>query len=184
MAKKGSWYFEGYEAHYEIDERGRKKKVLTYVGQRYGLRNKEDLFRVRIVAAVDVVLMTVILLLINFFPGTGGMVGWVGAPCLWGLIPLMFLYLGLFNFLTCKDKWEIRQFYAGYRRMGRWAIVQLVIMSYVTAAHIVFLCLHPTCFPGELYYTLGAAACAALSAGLLAMKKKFPAIVVEGPVIR
>ena len=91
MAKKGSWYFEGYEAHYEIDERGRKKKVLTYVGQRYGLRNKEDLFRVRIVAAVDVVLMTVILLLINFFPGTGGMVGWVGAPCLWGLIPLMFL---------------------------------------------------------------------------------------------
>ena len=22
------------------------------------------------------------------------------------------LYMGLFNFLTCKDKWEIRQFYA------------------------------------------------------------------------
>ena len=88
MAKKGSWYFEGYEAHYEIDEQGRKKKVLTYVGQRYGLRNREDLFRVRVMAAVDVVLMTVILLLINFFPGTGGMVGWVGAPCLWGLIPL------------------------------------------------------------------------------------------------
>ena len=61
MAKKGSWYFEGYEAHYEIDERGRKKKVLTYVGQRYGLRNREDLFRVRVMAAVDVVLMTAIL---------------------------------------------------------------------------------------------------------------------------
>ena len=29
-----------------------------------------------------------------------------------------------------------------------------------------------------------AAACAALSAGLLVLKKKFPAIVVEGPVIR
>ena len=184
MAKKGSWYFEGYEAHYEIDERGRKKKVLTYVGQRYGLRNREDLFRVRVMAAVDVVLMTAILLLINFFPGTGGMVGWVGAPCLWGLIPLMFLYMGLFNFLTCKDKWEIRQFYAGYRRMGRWAIVQLVLMVYVTAAHIVFLYLHPDCFPGELYYTLGAAACGGLAAGLLVLKKKFPAIVVEGPVIR
>ena len=184
MAKKGSWFFEGYEAHYEIDQRGKKRKVLTYVGQRYGLARGEDLPRVRLLASLDVVLITAILLLINFFPGTGGMVGWVGAPCLWGLIPLMFLYMGLFNFLTCKDRWEIRQFYAGYRRLGRWAIVELAIMGYVTVAHVVYLCLHPACFPGEVYYTLGAAACAALSAALLALKRKWPAVVVEGPTVR
>ena len=70
-------------AHPAHHPSGSREKVLTYVGQRYGLRNKEDLFRVRIVAAVDVVLMTVILLLINFFPGTGGMVGLSLIHILW-----------------------------------------------------------------------------------------------------
>ena len=184
VAKKGSWFFEGYEAHYEIDQRGKRKKVLTYVGPRYGMKSPRELARARRLASLDVVVLTLLLLLINFFPGTGGMVGWVGAPCLWALIPLMFLYIGLFNFLTCKDKWEIRQFYAGYRRLGRWAIVELVLMAYVTAAHAVYLVHHPGAFPGEVYYTLGALACAALSGLLLALTRKCPAIVVEGPVVR
>lgn len=183
MAKKGSWYFEGYEAHYEIDENGKKKKVLEYVGQYYGLKNA-DLRRVRLLVTADILLLTAVLLLINFLPGTIGMIVWVGAPCLWALVPLIFLYMGLFNFLTCKDKWEIRQFYAGYRRIRRSALAMLILMAYVTAAHVVFQFLIPGTFPGELPYTIGALICALLAAGLLLIQRRYPAVVVQGPTIR
>lgn len=183
VAKKGSWFFDGYEAHYEVDAAGKKKKVLEYVGERYGL-GAVSLRRVRAIFAGDILLLTLILLLINFFPGLGGMLPWIGGPALWALIPVIFLLIGLFNFLTCGERWMIRQFYAGYRRIGRWAMVFLVLMVYVAAAHAVFLICYPAYFPGELYYTAGALSCAALAAGLVYMVRKWPAVVVQGPVIR
>lgn len=183
MAKKGSWFFEGYQAHYEVDETGRKKKVLTYTGEKYGISGA-NLKQVRLLTAGAVLLLTAALLLIQFFPGLGGMLPWIGAPCLWALVPLIFLYIGLFNFLTCKDKWEIRQYYAGYRRVKRSSLAIAILMGYVTIAHAVFLFRWPEYFPGELYYTAGALVCTLLAAGLLLLQKKYPAVVVQGPVIR
>lgn len=184
MANKGSWYFDGYEAHYEVGKNGKKKRVLTYTGEKYGIYGPVPVNRVRLLVTLDIVLLTAILLLINFFPGTGGMFRWVAIPCIWALIPLIFLYVGLYNFLTCGEKWMIRQYYAGYRRIARWAIAELVLMAFVTAAHIVFLFLYPDLFPSELYYTFGALACTALAAALVYMTRKWPAYVVEGPVIK
>ena len=184
MAKRGSWYFEGYQAHYEIDEKGRRKKVLTYTGERYGIKDGAFLGKLRLLTAADILLLTVFLLLIQFFPGTGGMLPWVGMPCMWALVPLLFLYMGLFNFLTCKGKWEIRQYYAGYRRIKRSAWVMAVLMAVTTLSHLAFLFLWPEHFPGELYYTGGALLCTLLAAGLLLLMKKHPAVVVQGPVIR
>lgn len=184
MAKRGSWYFEGYQAHYEIDEKGRQKKVLTYVGERYGIKESGALKKLRLLTAADVLLMTALLLLIQFFPGTGGMLPWIGVPCMWALVPLIFLYIGLFNFLTCKDKWEIRQYYAGYRRIKRSAWGVAALMSLTTLGHLVFLFLWPDYFPGELRYTAGAFACTLLALALLLLQKKYPAIVVQGPVIQ
>lgn len=184
MAKKGSWFFDGYQAHYELNARGKKKRVLTYTGEKYGITGPLPLKRARLLVSLDILLTTVLLLLINFFPGVGGMTNWIAIPCIWALVPMIFLYVGLYNFLTCGERWMIRQYYAGYRRIARWAIAELVLMAYVAAAHVVFLFLHPACFPGELYYTLGALSCAALSAGLVLLTRKCPAYVVEGPTIK
>lgn len=184
MAKRGSWYFENYQAHYEINEKGRRKKVLTYTGEYYGVRKGDSLLRLRLLMTADALLLTAALLLIQFFPGIGGMLPWVGIPCMWALVPLIFLYIGLVNFLTCGGKWMARQYYAGYRRMKRSAIAITVLMSVTTLSHLVFLILWPEYFPGELYYTLGALLCALLSGGLLLMQKRHPAIVVQGPTIR
>ena len=184
MSKKGSWFFEGYQAHYEVDEKGRKKRVFNYIGEKYAITGPLSVSRVRLIVTADILLLTVILLLINFFPGNVGMIRWVAIPCIWALVPMIFLYVGLYNFLTCGEKWMIRQYYAGYRRIARWSIAELVIMVVVTGVHIALLVLNPDYFPSELYYTLGAFACVLLSAVLIYIPRKYPAYVVEGPIAR
>ena len=184
MAKRGSWYFEGYQAHYEVDEKGRQKRVLTYTGEYYGIKNGGFLGKLRLLNAAITVLLLALLILIQLFPGIGGTLPWIGAPCMWALVPALFLCVGLVNFLTCGSKWEVRQYYAGYRRMKRSAWWMVILMAFVAAAHLVFLFRWPEYFPGEGYYTLGALACTLLAAALLLLQKKHPAIVVQGPLIR
>ncbi len=184
MANRGSWFFEGYQAHYVIDETGKRKKVLTYTGEYYGIEPPSAHRKARLWTAVDVVALTVVLLLLQFFPGLGGTLPWVGAPCMWALVPLMFLIIGEVNFLVCKEKWEARRLYAGYRRIKRSAWGLVLLTGYVCLAHGVTLFLFPQLFPAELYYTLGALVCTLLSAGLLLIQRTFPAYAVQGPTIR
>ena len=48
MANKGSWYFDGYQAHYEVGKNGKKKRVLTYTGEKYGISGPVPVNRVRL----------------------------------------------------------------------------------------------------------------------------------------
>ncbi len=185
MAKRSSWYFEGYEAHYEIDETGKRKRVLEYTGPLYGLGITGPAYRrVKALIAAEVLGYVACLLLVNFFPGQLGMVRWVGVPCLWALVPAIFMVMGLFNFLTVGEKWMTRQWYAGFRRIQRWSVAALVLMVWVAVAHIVLMVRYPSCFPGELPYLLGVLACIALLVALLWYGRRHPVQAVEGPKIR
>lgn len=184
MANRGSWFFEGYQAHYEVNEKGRKRKVLTYTGEYYGIEPAPARRKARLWITLNTLVLTGLLLLIQFFPGTGGNLPWVGIPCMWALVPLMFLLIGWVNFLAAGEKWEIRKLYAGYRRIRRCAWALTLLTGYVFLAHLVTLFLFPQLFPSELYYTLGALASALLSVGLLLVQRAFPAYAVQGPTIR
>ena len=112
------------------------------------------------------------------------MTSWVGAPCLLVLVPLIFLWIGLVNFLPAKEKWELRVFYAGYRRMYRWTIVTMVLLVVTAAAELVFLVSAAQAPLAELPYLLGLAACLLCAAGILLLVRRHPAEVVQGPEVR
>jgi hypothetical protein len=97
---------------------------------------------------------------------------------------MLFLTIGMFNFWMAKEKWEIRVFYAGYRRVTRWGIALLVLVALWAAAEVGFLLAHLSLFVSELHYLLAALVSVAAAAWLVYLVRKYPAIVIEGPTVR
>lgn len=185
MGKHGSWYFEGYQAETKLNERGREKRVLVYRGEWYGLGLESGAYRRYKLALLGLtVLLSILYLLINFFPAAGGMTPWVGAPCLLALVPLIFLWIGLINFLAARENWELRVLYAGYRRVKRWTLAAVVLLAVTLAAELVYIIYNPGSALQELPYLLGVAACLLCGAAVLLLIRRNPARVVEGPEIR
>ena len=185
MAKRGSWYFEGYQSEEVLDRNGRTRQKLVYRGEWYGLGLEPAAFlRCKLICLVLGLVCTVVYFLINLFPAQGGMTPWVGGPCLLGLVPLIFLWMGLINFLPSRLEWELRGLYAGYRRLKRWNLVFLVLMAITLVAEIVYLVRNPEQAGAELLYVLGVIICVVLSAGLLILQRRWPAMVVRGPDVR
>ncbi len=184
MARRGSWFFEGYEAELRPGRNGKEKRVLVYRGEWYGLGMEPKKYRRFKLAVLGLMLaLTAIYFIISFFPAAGGMTTWVGAPCLLALVPLMFMWIGLVNLLTAKEKWELRVLYAGYRRLKRWSIVLLVLMAVTLAAEAVFMIRTGPAGP-ETPYFLGALACLLCGAGIFLLQRRHPATVVQGPDAR
>ena len=184
MAKCGSRFFDGYEAEVQLDRKGRERRVLVYRGAWYGLGLEKDAYRSgKLVCAGLTALMTAAYLLINFFPAEGGMTPWVGAPCLLALVSLIFLWIGVVNFLLAREKWELRVLYAGYQRVRFWTVVFLVLMALTGLAEGVYLLTHGAT-AGELFYLLGVLLCIGSAIGLLEWQRRHPAVVVQGPDIR
>lgn len=182
MSKQGSWFFDGYESESAPRPNGRFRRTLVYRGAWYGLPlSGEEAHRHKLRCASLLLTVTVLFLLISFFPSAGGMTPWVGATCLFGLVPLMFLWIGAINYLSAGFEWELRVFYAGYRRLFRWNFAFLVVMGLTLAAEAVYLVLHPSQAVGELPYLFGVAACTACSASLFMLQRRHPAQVVRGP---
>ena len=185
MAKRGSWYFEGYQSEEVLDRSGRTRQRLVYRGEWYGLGlEPAALRRCKLLCLALAAVCTVVYFLINLFPAQGGMTPWVGGPCLLALVPLIFLWIGLVNFLPARTEWELRVLYAGYRRLKRWNIVFLALMAVTLAAEAAYMIRFPAGAVAELPYALGAAVCVGLSAGLLLLQRRHPALVVRGPDVR
>ena len=184
MSKQGSWFFDGYESESVPGPNGRLRRTLVYRGAWYGLSLSGGAARRHKLRCVSLLLAaTILFLLICFFPSAGGMTPWVGATCLFGLVPLMFLWIGAVNYLTAGSEWELRVFYAGYRRLFRWNVAFLAVMGLTLTAEAVYLVLHPAQAVGELPYLFGVAACTACSGGLFLLQRRHPAQVVRGPEV-
>ena len=183
MAKRGSWYFEGYQAETKLEENGKEKRVLVYRGEWYGLGpERRKLLRAKLICLALAAGSTAGVLLLNFFPAQGGRTPWVGGPCLLALVPLMFLWIGLANFLAAGAQWALRTYYAGYRRMRRWTIVLLAATALTAAAQAVYAAGHPWS-AAEAFYLLGAVLTAGCTGVMLWFQIRHPATVVRGPEI-
>lgn len=185
MAKRGSWYFEGYESEPVLDEKGRSRNVLVYRGEWYGLGlERAACRRYKLICLALAAALTALYLLVSFFPAGGGMTAWVGGVCLLALVPLVFLWIGLINFLIAGEEWELRVFYAGWRRLLRWNGAFLALMVFTLGAEVVYMVRHAAGAGAEVPYLLGLLACTACSAGLLWLQRRKGAGVVRGPEAR
>ena len=183
MARRGSWFFEGYETVIQTDAKGREKKVLVYRGEWYGLEiSPAGLSRVKAAMAALSLVLTALFLLLSFRPSPGGMEPWVGAPLLLTLVPLIFLWIGLVNFLVAKPYWEIRTYYAGYRRLGRSALGATVILAVATVAELVFIVTTGRLVVlTESTYLGGLLVCLLCALAIWNIKQRYPAVVIKGP---
>lgn len=103
----GHWIFDGYESASVPGKNGKIKKVLIYKGEKYGLDltiTKKRQLKLSFLSLG--LLYTALLLLLSFFPSAGGMDRLVGLCLILCLVPLIFLWLGLINYIIAGPLWE------------------------------------------------------------------------------
>jgi hypothetical protein len=185
MKPRGSWYFDGYQREQQLNEDGTTRSVLVYRGEYYGFAQGLELQKKqKIQTTIAVVVCYLTYFYAQLTPAAGGMDHIVALPGILALVPMLFLTIGMFNFWMAKEKWEIRVFYAGYRRVTRWGIALLVLVALWAAAEVGFLLAHLSLFVSELHYLLAALVSVAAAAWLVYLVRKYPAIVIEGPTVR
>lgn len=182
MKPRGSWYFDGYKREKQPRKDGKgARSVLVYVGEYYGFREKGLQRRLKWQTSLAVTASIAAYLYAQLTPAEGGMNRFVALPGILVLVPMIFLLIGLFNFLIAREKWEIRSYYAGYRRLGRFAIAQMAIMAVWALMEAGFVALNPSLFFEELHYLLGALTSLGASIWLVALVRRHPAVQVQGP---
>lgn len=181
----GSWYFEGYESERQTDAGGRERNVLVYRGAWYGLGLDGPAYRrVKALFAALAAVMTAAYLLVSFFPSPGGMMPLVGGIGLLALVPMIFLWIGLVNFLASKPAWPVRVHYAGYRRMARWLPAQIVLLAVPAAAEVVYIFRAAGNAGRELPYLLGWLVSIGCAAAMVLLQRRYPVTVVRNPDVR
>ena len=185
MKRQGSWYFEGYKRVEEPKKNGKgTHQVLVYVGEYYGFKGGRAVQnRLKLLTTLACLSTIATYFYAQLTPAEGGMNRFVALPGILALLPMIFLVIGQVNFLTAKEKWEIRVYYAGYRRMGRWAIALVVLLALWTAIEVGFVVMNLSMLLAELHYLLAAVVSLAASIWLLVMVRMNPAVVVQGPKV-
>jgi hypothetical protein len=186
MKPRGSWYFDGYQRVTRPKKNGEGTcQVLVYTGEYYGFPGGgQELGQMKKRATILTVISLICYFVAQFFPSDGGMNRLVALPGILALVPMIFVVMGLGNFLLAKEKWEIRVYYAGYRRLTRWGIGQAVLLGLWALAELVYLVLHFSQIGGEVVYFLLALLSLGANLRLLYLVRQHPAQVVEGPEVK
>lgn len=184
MKRPGSWYFDGYVRRERVMPNGKTKQVLEYTGEWYGLKGgKAELSRLKLQTLSLALVAFAAYLVAQFNPSAGGMVHWLAIPSLLSLVGMIYMVVGFINFLPVKEEWEIRNYYAGYRRL-RWSSwVTLILYAIWAAMELCYVALNLGDFLGELVYLLLALAATAAMVLEVRLFKLHPAIVVKGPKV-
>lgn len=177
----GSWYFDGYKAVMEPRKDGRgSRRVLIYQGEWYGFRDTQAAQRRRKWKCALLSLVSIgAFLVAQFTPEFGGRNVWVALPGILAIIPMMFLLIGLFNYLLSKEKWEKRVYYAGYRRLLRSSAVQTVLLGLWLAMEVLYVTINRTLFHYEIHYLLAAMLSFGTSFGLVLLIRRHPVGVIQ-----
>ena len=184
MPKRGDRYFDGYQRVPETDAKGKTRYQLQYTAEWYGYAESGKQKKLKLAAGLLTAVMLAAYLAAQLNPSVGGMMRYMAIPSLLALVPMMYVGMGLVNFLLAKEKWELRVYYAGYRRLLRAGILLLVLLAAWLVLEIVFICMNPGLLGGEVGYLICAVVSAAAEAALVILLQKNPPRVVEGPTIR
>lgn len=184
MPKRGDRYFDGYQRVPETDAEGNVRYKLKYMAEWYGYEKPGDQKKLKLAASLLTLIMLAFYLIAQFNPSVGGMVRYMAIPSLLALVPMMFVVMGLVNFLLARQKWELHVYYAGYRRLFRAGIVLLLFLAAWLALELVFICMNSDLLRGELMYLCCAIVSTASETALVVLLRKNPPRVVDGPTIR
>ncbi|MDD6023023.1 MAG: hypothetical protein PUC06_02135 [Oscillospiraceae bacterium] len=184
MSKRGDRYFDGYQRVPERDAQGNVRYKLRYMDEWYGYEQADRQKKLKLAACPLTLMMLVCYFIAQLNPSLGGMMRYMAIPSLLALVPMMFVVIGLVNFLMAKQKWEKRVYYAGYRRLFRAGIVLLILLAVWLVLEIVFICMNPELLGEEVGYLLFAAASTGAETALVILLQKNPPRVVDGPTIR
>lgn len=179
MIRRGSRFFDGYEVEYT--EQGRR---LRYTAEWYGFIKEGTQKRLKKTVSGLILGMLLFYILAQFFPSSGGMARYIAIPTLLSLVPMIFLLMGWVNFLMAKERWELRVYYAGYRRLYRSCLCLLPLLVLWWLFECFYMGTHLAEISGELRYFGCLTACGSVSAVLLALLRRNPAQVVGGPEIK
>lgn len=180
MAHRGSRFFDGYQVEYD----GQGKKSLRYTAEWYGFSQPGQQRRLKWVVSGLILGMLACYFAAQFFPSPGGMARYMAVPSLLSLVPMIFLLMGWVNFLLAKQHWELRVYYAGYRRLTRASWCQLALLALWWAAECFYMVTHWAEIAGELGYFCCITLSTAAVTALVILLRKHPAQVVRGPEIR
>jgi hypothetical protein len=183
MRKAGNRFFDGYRAELVPKENGKGyRKELIYCGEWYGVKGgQKALGRIKLFCALPTAGLIAMYFYIGLNPSPGGMDRIVAAPGVVALVPMIFLVMGVINLLISKEKWERRVYCSGYRRIRNSSVCFLICIALSFVAECVYTALHADKFAGEFGYSAGLVFCAACACALLAIRKKYPAEVLQGP---
>lgn len=179
MQHRGSRYFDGYQI-----EQTPEGKKLRYAAEWYGYAQPGRQRQVKAIASALILGMLGCYFAAQLHPSPGGMERYMAIPSLLSLVPMIFLGMGWVSFLLAKERWELRVYYAGFRRLCRSAACQLVLFLLWTAAEVYYLATHWDSAGAEAGYFTCTLICTAAMAALLVLLKRYPAQVVQGPEIK
>ena len=183
MPKQGDRYFDGYQRVQERDAQGNVRSRLKYMAEWYGYEPAGMQKKLKLSTGLLALITLAFYFIAQFSPSVGGMMRYMAIPSLLALIPMMFVVMGLVNFLMAKQKWEKRVYYAGYRRLFRAGMILLILLAVWLVLEIVFICMNPGFLRGEIGYLICAAVSTAADAAMVVLLQKSPPRVVDGPTI-
>ena len=147
------WYFEGYKKVEILKPNGKKGSKLVYEGSWYAIPGGLNELKKRKIQILFLSIVSVIsFLLAQIFPSEGGMTTWVAVPSLIAILPIMYMIAGYFTFLPSREKWEIRIYYGGYRRIYRSSVGVTVILAIWLGLEGTFIIMNRDLLFNELFY--------------------------------
>lgn len=182
--KSVNWYFEGWKKNKETDDSGHTKTTWVYSGVKYRFQ-VEDTYVTHLKFGYIgmTAAMTVLWLVFSFVTCSGReKAAYAGAPWFIMIIPLMYLYMGVYGLIRSKSVMTYRDVRAGYYRIryAKWALLVLQIIA--LAGEIIYLSInsHEIMISQELIWMAGICGCIACSIGIIILQNKFPPYQIPG----
>lgn len=182
------WYLEGWEKR-TVNENGKDKVTLVYVGQYYGYSLKKDqMKKLKLAHAVLALLIAAFFVATALVDPENYEQYFVGLPFLLVMIPYMPYFVGVVLVISSKEKMTYRDFYASYRRIDFYAKAMFILLCVAAAGGLVsvFLALFGSAgrelIGPRLLWLLCDALCALCCAAVLWLQRRYPCrrLVING----
>ena len=160
------------------------RRIMEYIGEWYGIDcSRKEFVRLKIWTACLTVVALAVYLLCILSGANVNIHKWAALPSTLLLIPMLLFLMGVGSFLFAKEKWEVRVYHSGYRRMYRGAIATAILFCISVIAGIIFTA--SVSQPAGLLdygYLTGMLIGTSCVTALVAMIRANPAIVVQASI--
>ncbi len=159
FSRENNWYNRNWVVQRRAGQKGRGTYI--YVGTYYDLQPKEQRLRLRVTVAVSTIILVVVYLLLALSDTQGSTSSYVGYPCAFGILPLLYYCMGAFWYAYTGEKMTYRRYHASEKRLKTAGCLGLICMVITGVGELVFIVLHlgQIHFTSEMLYLIGVVIC-------------------------